>query len=206
MVLGRSVGAYVLVRDSRGRHHAARVPLHERFHVNLALVHDGAAGTMDAVLRTISDAGCPTLLMTAGQARRPRSDSAAVGSVLDPCPIRDPAAGMTTWLLEDNGEEVSTVMSCRVGDALTIWCTATRTDSPDGGTPVHCSPTSCPAQTSATDTHGRPGIEGPEQRTFLDAGRGPGCLAIRLPTRAPMPVWWPGRCGVHESTGIAVRQ
>ena len=26
-------GAYVLVRDSHGRHHAARVPLHERFHV-----------------------------------------------------------------------------------------------------------------------------------------------------------------------------
>jgi hypothetical protein len=142
--------------------------------LNLALVHDGAAGTMDAVLSAVTDVGCPTLLMTAGEAknvtdrldgswvgagsmpfmqvevnatqrrRDPRvrragpEDLSVVHSILGDAfgmsvavaaipthPIRDPAAVMTTWLLEDDGEAVSTVMSCRVADALTIWCMAT---------------------------------------------------------------------------------
>jgi GNAT superfamily N-acetyltransferase len=40
-------------------------------------------------------------------------------------PVHDPDAEMTTWLLEDHDEPVSTVMSCRVGDAVTVWCMAT---------------------------------------------------------------------------------
>ena len=40
-------------------------------------------------------------------------------------PVLDPHADITTWVLEDRGEPVSTVMSCQVGDAITLWCMAT---------------------------------------------------------------------------------
>ena len=142
--------------------------------VNLALVHDGDADTLAAVLEAIAEVGCPTLLMLAGRAtaqantlgpawvsagsmpfmraditatsrrrdprvrRAGRDDLDAVSAMLGDAfamtaevaavplhPVLDPQADMTTWVLEDQGEPVSTVMSCQVDDAITLWCMAT---------------------------------------------------------------------------------
>lgn len=39
--------------------------------------------------------------------------------------IDDPDAVLRTWLLEDDGQAVSTVTTGRVDDAVTVWCMAT---------------------------------------------------------------------------------
>ena len=39
--------------------------------------------------------------------------------------IDDPAAVLRTWLLEDEGQPVSTVTTGRADDAVTVWCMAT---------------------------------------------------------------------------------
>ena len=39
--------------------------------------------------------------------------------------LSDPDAALHVWLLEDGDIAVSTVMTCRVDDAVTVWCMAT---------------------------------------------------------------------------------
>ncbi|MDP9219430.1 MAG: hypothetical protein M3P23_02700 [Actinomycetota bacterium] len=46
-------------------------------------------------------------------------------SAVTAAPLRDPDATLSTWLLEGGGQAISTVLTCRVDDAITVWCMAT---------------------------------------------------------------------------------
>lgn len=134
--MGRAVGALAIRQDMEHRVESGSwlvltgAPSPD---VNMVLVHEGVEATLADALNRIEDRDCPALVMLAGDGLELAAQFPdgwdAVGVMPIAAIMSEGTAGggtdMKAWLLEENGQAVSTVATCLVDDSVSLWAMGT---------------------------------------------------------------------------------